>query len=522
MPRLLIAAAVISVECIAISRMAHLWISLHRVIASLIVFLPALFFFSRPALQASHVDTAPIRARFGLLHVLILAPIVIERVKLNHFPPPYSLAAFGAYLVWCTIILLLMLSLIATFCPLRRLLNIFTLTSWFPSALATVAAMSVRTLSYYLWNAPHSHFIQLLQSATYNCVDDLLRLFYTDVVSIPKLFILGTTRFEVYVATPCSGIEGLGLMLVFTLGWLIFTRHELRLRRALLLIPTALGISWVLNIVRITALISIGTAGHANTAMNGFHSEAGWILFNAVAFAFLLAAEHLPWLRRDTSHAAPSATLYERNLAAPYLLPFLAVLATSILTRAASSDFQLLYPLRMAAALPALWWYRADYRRLNWRFGWLAPLAGAAIFALWLALSHLPSSGAATTTLADQLSNLPYWQRLTWIILRTISATVAVPIIEELAFRGYLARRIQSSDVDSIPFVHLSVLAILISSIAFGVMHGRMWIAGILSGIVFALVAKFCNRLGEAVAAHATANLLIALWVLSRGDYSLW
>jgi membrane protease YdiL (CAAX protease family) len=49
-----------------------------------------------------------------------------------------------------------------------------------------------------------------------------------------------------------------------------------------------------------------------------------------------------------------------------------------------------------------------------------------------------------------------------------------------------------------------------------------MWIGGILSGIVFALVAKFRNRLGEAVAAHATANLLIAIWVLTRSDYSLW
>jgi hypothetical protein len=39
---------------------------------------------------------------------------------------------------------------------------------------------------------------------------------------------------------------------------------------------------------------------------------------------------------------------------------------------------------------------------------------------------------------------------------------------------------------------------------------------------VFALVAKWRGRLGEAVAAHVTANLLLALWVLTRGEYSLW
>lgn len=43
----------------------------------------------------------------------------------------------------------------------------------------------------------------------------------------------------------------------------------------------------------------------------------------------------------------------------------------------------------------------------------------------------------------------------------------------------------------------------------------------VLAGLLFALVAKWRNRLGEAVAAHATANLLLAAWVLARGDYRL-
>jgi membrane protease YdiL (CAAX protease family) len=49
-----------------------------------------------------------------------------------------------------------------------------------------------------------------------------------------------------------------------------------------------------------------------------------------------------------------------------------------------------------------------------------------------------------------------------------------------------------------------------------------MWLAGTLAGVVFCLLARRTGRFGEAVAAHATANLLIAVWVLARGDYSLW
>jgi membrane protease YdiL (CAAX protease family) len=65
-------------------------------------------------------------------------------------------------------------------------------------------------------------------------------------------------------------------------------------------------------------------------------------------------------------------------------------------------------------------------------------------------------------------------------------------------------------------------LAVLVSSLLFGAMHGRMWFAGTLAGIAFCMLAKRRGRLGEAVAAHATANLMIAVWVLARGDYSLW
>jgi CAAX prenyl protease-like protein len=99
---------------------------------------------------------------------------------------------------------------------------------------------------------------------------------------------------------------------------------------------------------------------------------------------------------------------------------------------------------------------------------------------------------------------------------------VTVPVVEELAFRGYLARRLQAEDVEAVPYRSLGVVAIVVSSLTFGALHGQLWIAGTAAGVAFALVARRRNRLGEAVAAHATANLLIAVWVLTRGDYRMW
>jgi exosortase E/protease (VPEID-CTERM system) len=275
-----------------------------------------------------------------------------------------------------------------------------------------------------------------------------------------------------------------------------------------------------MNIVRITALIAIGDAGHEGVALHGFHSDAGWILFNAVAFGFLLAANRLPWLHKNGLAAPRVAQTETRNEAVMYLLPFVAVLAASMVAKAASDGFEWLYPLRLVAALAVFWWFRAEYRKLDWKFGWLGPVAGAAVFAMWFGLARWQHVDG--TALGGQLAQLARWQRVGWIAARAVAAVVTVPIAEELAFRGYLARRVMAADVETVPFARLSAAAMLVSSAVFGLMHGKMWVAGIVAGLAFAGVAKVRGRLGEAVAAHATANLLIAVWVLVSGDFGMW
>lgn len=220
------------------------------------------------------------------------------------------------------------------------------------------------------------------------------------------------------------------------------------------------------------------------------------------------------------------------NVAAVYLLPWLAILAAGLLAQAASDGFEWLYPLRLVVALAVFFAYRRHYLQMDWRFGWLGPATGVVVFAFWVAIDHwigedmtgrdAAGSGVILTGVAEGLARLSVNQRHVWIALRTLAAVVTVPLAEELAFRGYIARRFMSADVESIPFASLSVFAVVGSSLAFGILHGRMWLAGVMAGLVFAVVAKLRGRLGDAVAAHATANLLLAFWVIARGDYSLW
>jgi CAAX prenyl protease-like protein len=204
-----------------------------------------------------------------------------------------------------------------------------------------------------------------------------------------------------------------------------------------------------------------------------------------------------------------------------YLVPFLVILAASFISRAASGYFEWLYPLRFLAAAVALFYFRKELKKLDWRAGWLAALTGTVVFAIWI-LPTFWQHPSPPSILGKSLAALSPMARITWIAFRVAAAAITVPIAEELAFRGYLARRLISRDFDSVSFLRLTPLAIGISSVVFGFMHGEQWIVGIVAGLAYAGVLRFRGRMGDAILAHATSNLLLAAWVLVRGDWSLW
>jgi CAAX prenyl protease-like protein len=112
--------------------------------------------------------------------------------------------------------------------------------------------------------------------------------------------------------------------------------------------------------------------------------------------------------------------------------------------------------------------------------------------------------------------------RIGWLSVRTLAAVVTVPIAEELAFRGFLLRRLISSDFEAVSFQRWTFLAVMGSSVAFGLMHGDRWIAGTVAGLLYAVAQKWQGRIGDAVVAHGVTNALIAAWVLMGGHWSLW
>jgi exosortase E/protease (VPEID-CTERM system) len=474
----------------------------------------------------AHRSAAPtswtaIRWRSGLLavHVCLLLPFAVLSAGLysGALPLPFAVVAVA----WHACALAAAVALMAAAAPLNLWMGAVRRTGILPlyALLAALAAVLAIQLSQRLWEPT--------AALTFRLVLLTLRPLLPALQSNFSTLTLTTDHFAVTVSEKCSGLEGIGLMLAFCATWLWYFRHEYRFPRALIIVPVAVLLAFVLNVLRIAALVAIGDAGYPGVAMVGFHSQAGWIAFNLVALAVAMMARRSSWMRRAVRTPAADQdaenTTAENatagNATAAYLMPLLAILGAGMIAHALSAGFEFLYPLRWIAALAALWYYRKAYSTLDWQFSWRAPAVGVLIAGVWFAFAHFLMAPSARP---EALGLLPAPLRAAWIGARVLAATLTVPIAEELAYRGYLLRRLTHADFRAVRFETVRWPAMAICAVAFGIMHGTMWLPAMIAGLAYGAVTIRSGRIGEAVVAHATTNALLAAAVLLSGQWQLW
>jgi exosortase E/protease (VPEID-CTERM system) len=377
---------------------------------------------------------------------------------------------------------------------------------WLYAAAAALAAAAAIPLSQALWRPT--------ASATFHLVRLILIPILPGLTADPATRVLGTPGFAVEILEFCSGLEGMSLILVFTLAWLWYFRKEYRFPRALLLIPFGVTLMFALNAVRIAVLVLIGNAGYREVAVYGFHSQAGWIAFNAVAVGIAFWTRRSRWLNRSEE---PLQSDQSDNPTSVFLMPLLAILAAGMLSHALSGKFEWLYPLRLVACLAVVVIYRHRLAALDWRWSWRGPLLGVGIFFVWFVAVHfMAGESGMPETLAAATPSL----RWSWIVCRVAGSVLTVPLAEELAYRGFLMRRLQSRDFDSLAYERVGWVAVALSSALFGAVHGALWLPGTVAGFAYGWIAKRQGRLGEAVTAHMTTNFLVAAVALGLGNWA--
>lgn len=358
----------------------------------------------------------------------------------------------------------------------------------------------------------------LLAFATFQLVWLILTVFCVGAFQDAAVLTIGTSKFAVTIAPECSGCEGMGLAIVFIATYLWWKRKEHRFPRSFVLIPASVCLMFIANAIRISALILIGHFGAPEIASGGFHSQAGWIGFNLVTLGIVAFARTSPFFcATEVQKNVLSAEGPVEYHSLPMLAPFICLTLSIMLLGAVRSGFDWLYPVRFFAVAVVFAVFFRRYPRDYWRltFHWTSPAIGVGVYVIWSLLET--SDNGVAKSLYESARSLSPVVFFFWLAFRFLGSVVTVPLAEEFAFRGYLLPWIAGQQSRN-----WSWAALVVSSVAFGMLHPGRWIAGTIAGLLYGVAYYRKGKVMEAVLAHATTNALIALEAILFSRWYLW
>lgn len=211
-----------------------------------------------------------------------------------------------------------------------------------------------------------------------------------------------------------------------------------------------------------------------------------------------------------------------RYPALPWVLPF----AIFIALLAAQSAFALpLWP-RLVLPLAAILAFSRPALRTAASAPMLSILLGIMVFAIWvgpdiiapwwrhtfLFNNALISPPAAATPAADR-SN-PFFLAVRFAIL-----SMAVPILEELFWRGWLMRWLINPDFERVPLGTYAPAAFWIVALLFASEHGPFWDVGLIAGVIYNWWMVRTKNIWDCIIAHAVTNGALGMYVVLSGRW---
>ena len=341
--------------------------------------------------------------------------------------------------------------------------------------------------------------------------------------------IFGSSIFNVEIVPACSGYEGMTLVAILLGFYCYLQRSVLRIPRAVLFVGLAIIGMFLLNAVRLVILISIGHFFSPSLALNGFHSVGGWLNLLIILILSFLALNHFPFFIKDSKSENISSKSYSNMY---FLVPLMVLIASSLFSKALTSDFYWLYPIPILITIGVIFLLRKYFSSIELNFSLLTPfLVGIIVFFIWIYL--VPVNIDQNQIFLEQIQLAPIGLALIWILLRILGSSVIVPIAEEFAFRGFLLPKIElyiknyinvnqvlnlySKRFNFVPMI----LSIIVTSFLFGILHSEFF-AGSIAGLAYSLIYLYRRKVIDAVIAHSVTNTLLVIDIIYFGNWSYW
>jgi len=212
------------------------------------------------------------------------------------------------------------------------------------------------------------------------------------------------------------------------------------------------------------------------------------------------------------------------------VLPFVAYVAflplgNLVAGMAPEFDIRWLYAIQVGLVAVLLIAFSPGYLELrvfgspSTRDAIIAVATGAAVFVLWINLDSpwltMGQSAGFDPSRPDGSIDIAL------AIVRVAGAALVVPVMEELFWRSFIARWIDGGDFLAVQPGSISIKAVLISSLLFGVEH-FLWFAGVLAGLAYCAVYRKTGNLWVPIIAHAVTNAMLGTWILHTRNWQFW
>jgi CAAX prenyl protease-like protein len=107
------------------------------------------------------------------------------------------------------------------------------------------------------------------------------------------------------------------------------------------------------------------------------------------------------------------------------------------------------------------------------------------------------------------------------IAVRWLGAALLVPVMEELFWRSFLMRWVQSPQFEAVLPQRVGVKAVMLVTFVFMLAH-TLWLAAIIAGLAYAWLYIRTGKLWVPVIAHAVTNGVLGVWVVATQSWAFW
>ena len=215
----------------------------------------------------------------------------------------------------------------------------------------------------------------------------------------------------------------------------------------------------------------------------------------------------------------------------PYVAPFAIFVSFLSIVKYLPFGTEVLYPIRLAAVLATLIFLSRSVVDFRVKSAMGTVLMGVAVFVIWVAPDvlwpHYRSFWLFTNGLTGHVGQprpLGLRSSLPFIFFRTVGCVLLVPVLEELFWRGWLARWLidRGRFPARVPLGAYTAASFWIGSWLFASEHGPFWDVGLIAGIAYNWWMCRTRSLGDCMLAHAVTNGCLSAYVLATGQWQYW